>query len=539
MDKYDKLLEWMKHFGIRFNKHLEIKQSKLGGVGVFATKDISADEDSSIPLLLVPKETILSPENSGIANILHEAEIGGMVGLILAFLFEKSLGEQSPWFPYLDTIDINAHNAELLPRFWSDEEKDLLKGTELALMDGTNEDEVSMMYEQVVTPFLEENKSIFKDIEIDYARFWKASIVVSCGAFEVDNFHELALVPGADLFNHSDKENAHFETSAQVCPLCGALFGCEHEAQLIKMAADAGQDNGIGEDLDWEDEENEEEEIEALSEDGKLVIPESDDDEKSEEDEIMSNAGSETSDFSTVSGNEDLTDSANTCDVILFSNVARGEEIFNTYGELGNGILLSKYGFSIWDNFHDTVNLGKEVSKDIKAKKLSGKLTWWKTKGYPIISGYLKEKMKAELPEFEEDDEEDEDEDEPSWHEQLFIDEDGHPSACTYALAKVITLPPGEYMKIMTGLSSKKKKLIKTLLRSYDQKTRDLIQHWIQLRSKAYKDGGLTSKEYNKIIETLPQQEIRKKFALITVGSEKIKLEAAIESLKSTDVSFV
>eukprot|EP00960_Hanusia_phi_P041893 755205-Hanusia_phi.AAC.6 len=42
-------------------------------------------------------------------------------------------------------------------------------------------------------------------------------------------------------------------------------------------------------------------------------------------------------------------------------DVARGEEVFNTYGELGSAALLLRYGFVDRENPHDFVSMNEDV----------------------------------------------------------------------------------------------------------------------------------------------------------------------------------
>lgn len=46
--------------------------------------------------------------------------------------------------------------------------------------------------------------------------------------------------------------------------------------------------------------------------------------------------------------------------VIAASDVAAGHEIHNTYGELGNADLVSKYGFALRNNPFDAIQLDKQ-----------------------------------------------------------------------------------------------------------------------------------------------------------------------------------
>lgn len=62
------------------------------------------------------------------------------------------------------------------------------------------------------------------------ADFLRAYALVTSRAFLVDSFHQLALVPLFDLFNHSpDAPHVHLESHEWVCAVCGHWDWCEHE----------------------------------------------------------------------------------------------------------------------------------------------------------------------------------------------------------------------------------------------------------------------------------------------------------------------
>ena len=59
--------------------------------------------------------------------------------------------------------------------------------------------------------------------------------------------------------------------------------------------------------------------------------------------------------------------------IIAARPLEAGQEIFNTYGELGNAELVSKYGFALADNPFNKVTLDKEKLLEAAAGFLSKK----------------------------------------------------------------------------------------------------------------------------------------------------------------------
>lgn len=126
------------------------------------------------------------------------------------------------------------------------------------------------------------------------ASFLRASSLVASRAFQIDTYHGLALVPFADLFNHSDSPHVHLASDHWVCSVCGALDACPHD----------GQQGGA---------------VEALA----------------------------------ATPAERAEQAADTCDMVSERYVEAGREVFNTYGPLSNAQLLASYGFMLEANEDD------------------------------------------------------------------------------------------------------------------------------------------------------------------------------------------
>lgn len=198
----------------------------------------------------------------------------------------------------------------------------------------------------------------------DYSldKFIKISTLISSRAFEVDSFHENALVPFADIFNHrGDNEHVHFETEFEVCDACGAPDYCEHQYVDFLEGQEGSEDENEGKEggdesseeeikgssneEEWEDEDEEEDmeldtelpDLEELEEAGIDFYEKDDDDEEDKKD---------------------------TCDMVLDRMVKKGEEVFNTYGDHPNIALLSKYGFCYDDNKNDYVSVDENALVD-------------------------------------------------------------------------------------------------------------------------------------------------------------------------------
>ena len=93
------------------------------GLAVVARRGIKEGET----LCRIPKSALLSIRNTGAADIIEEERLGGGLGLVFAVLYEMCRGEESRWHGYF----LSMPSREYLPIFWTDEELETLKGTEL------------------------------------------------------------------------------------------------------------------------------------------------------------------------------------------------------------------------------------------------------------------------------------------------------------------------------------------------------------------------------------------------------------------------
>ncbi|WEJ92681.1 hypothetical protein PSN45_000136 [Yamadazyma tenuis] len=284
--------KWLLENAFWNDEVVETKTSSIGGVGVF-WKHPDMLEDSLLDgvLLRVPKSNILSSKNSSIYNLLvdHQEIYGDMVpdinlsegmhSLIIAFVYELSMGQSSPWYDYLKAIDPQATNIELPICLWTHTQRELLNNTECKTLGMLHMDELVALFEECIR-FAKNNAkyvdipSIFKiesSVKDDqkFAEYKKNLTVfgaciqsVVSRAFQVDDFHGPSLVPGADLFNHLsptiddegqviERENVHFvcDGGENVCGECG-----EHECD--HMFEDSDEDDDSDEHLEEHEHQN-------------------------------------------------------------------------------------------------------------------------------------------------------------------------------------------------------------------------------------------------------------------------------------------
>lgn len=442
----NELLEWFQDANNKcyFNSSsLTVKAASEGsGLGVFArtNMDPAKTKDPHEPYLLfrVDKCMTINGKNCSIANLLVDEELDGIDALMLAVIYEIELQEKSPWFGYLKSInhttdskinithlnrpDTNAggkNEKYILPvPLWPSKDIDLLQGTEVEMMDGLDDNELRYHYAVAITFAMRVNRSVQLPMpyllqntlppgnegeeeeeftgefdELKFKQFAALFLAVTSRAFDVDNFRDLALVPGADLFNHNayQEEHAHFVTLGGVCQDCGK-DECGHN-----QSSEDEDDEEIDKTIDQLTEIT----MDYVQQVEAELAEQSDADSDSEDNEFDP-------DLDPVIA-ESYLNPDDCCDIVLVRKVKKGEEVFNTYGDLSNAELLLKYGFAVEANPNDVLTMGPEISQyvqslvqnidendDEHSKELMGRLNWWVSHGYGELQTYIEIQQEEE-----------------------------------------------------------------------------------------------------------------------------------------------
>lgn len=343
-----------------------------------------SDKDTFIPqntiVASIPKSICLSHRTSSLkhSKIKSECqcEISKSPSLILTqhLLHEIRLGQQSKWAPYLSIIlpSLNRSRPKLMSLIEPRLIEQYLQGTEIERClksDQTINYEVLLHFyqsHQIITT----NQSEQAD-EDEWERFLDAYSIVSSRAFYIDNFHTLALVPIADLFDHSDQPDVNLISDIWVCDQCGSLNECElHESKSNRTLK--SQEN-------FQNLTNDQDRVEL-----KALVP------------------------------------------IEHSNDTSDRIVYNSYGsKLGNHKLFIEYGFIIHENIHDRINFDlQEILKilDINLNSNQTEVLQNKIKSIEIqLIDIITEIDENELIRFQEESD-DEDEDHHDDYNKLFID---------------------------------------------------------------------------------------------------------------------
>ncbi|EDO16266.1 hypothetical protein Kpol_1053p2 [Vanderwaltozyma polyspora DSM 70294] len=504
-----------------------IRSSNIGGIGVFAKNDIK----KGTTLLKLHKSAIFSASNSSIANLLQDDEIDGMLALNIAFIYETTIfKDKSHWYPYLKTIIINNDQLVLPPCFWDQNDKLLLKGTTLDTLYGALEpqEELQEGFEIAIDlatkwnsdfdlpipeDFFNLDVNNDNDVKLKFNRFVAQAFAISSRVFEIDNYHESALVPIADLFNHHvTNPDLKFLSLFDVCDKCGEPGMCKHL---------------IAEEMSNIDEETLKVSKNENTKPSTISL------------ELINELENEP-----IEENEKEENGDDYVELELINDKLKDEEIFNSYGEMPNSFLFARYGFCVNDNPLDIVDLSQQVVNFCKTDKTYVERSkWWKDVGYELFKawrhlmqdddeehdnncdsceeGEHEHHGEEENREHEHEDgcescgeeEEEDDEDSQSWLSDMFLNYEGEMNEYFIGFIKTLNLKESIYKKLVdSSLTEEPNEKIIQLLESHlTHEDNKLIKQIISAKKlpkvPADSTGTSLSEEQIKCISILIQSE--------------------------------
>ncbi|PON67940.1 N-lysine methyltransferase SETD [Parasponia andersonii] len=312
---------WMKSQGIECSDALQLCDCPLQGLSVRALRYLSEGD----VVATIPKLACLTIRTTGARDLIDRASFDGCLGVSVAIMYERSLGQSSPWAPYLQLLPYQ----ECLPLVWTPEEVDsLLCGTELHKT--VKEDQALMCedWKENILPLLELDSFQLDASFFSVRDYFAARTLIASRSFEIDDYHGSGMVPLADIFNHkTGAEDVHFTAVSSHSDSDGE--------------DDNGQMNGH---TNADDDEYELEPTPPVSpmDNAELGI-------------ILS--GRKTP----VECPSDWGNDPVALEMIMIKDVKVGSEVYNTYGSVGNAALLHRYGFTEPDNPYDIVNIDLEL----------------------------------------------------------------------------------------------------------------------------------------------------------------------------------
>ncbi|GAA5873040.1 hypothetical protein JCM3774_000321 [Rhodotorula dairenensis] len=288
----DRLQKWLLQHGVSVDQRLALVRRSDSSAAVDALSDILP----GTTLARIPKSACLSHRTSSLSLPPERLdELSPAIRLTLHVAHEIRLGTESLWAEYLSACPpASSIPAALL---WDrDEDADALAWLRGTLVErevrklGYDKRWLELFHTRYAGDLYAAAGVSLPPLPV----FLHACTLVASRAFQIDTYHGLALVPLADLFNHSDSPHVHLASDHWVCSVCGALDVCPHDSQP-----------------------------------GDATEPLEDPPAKRQE------------------------RAADTCDMVSERYVAARHEVFNTYGPLSNAQLLASYGFVLEANEFD------------------------------------------------------------------------------------------------------------------------------------------------------------------------------------------
>lgn len=217
-ERESRLVQWLEDNGVRMSEKAgwgqaahplkveseTVEDFELSGRGLLARKDVvQGEEIVKIPTkLIMTKETaqqVLGP------RVVPEA-MGEYLALALLLMHEASLGDASFWAAYVSILP----TAEEVGQTWTwpDEELRLLEGSGIVESTASLKAKLRREYDALVSDTIVPN-GLSTDVFSYEAFEWAFSMLFS-RAIDLRETETLALVPYADLLNHSPFASSYF-----------------------------------------------------------------------------------------------------------------------------------------------------------------------------------------------------------------------------------------------------------------------------------------------------------------------------------------
>ncbi|EXC30814.1 hypothetical protein L484_027993 [Morus notabilis] len=362
---------WMKSQGIECSDALQLCDCPSTGLSVKALCDLSEGD----VVARIPKQACLTIRTNAARELIEAAGLDGCLGLSVALMFERSLGNASAWAPYLHLLPYQ----ECLPLVWTSKEVDsLLCGTELHKDEGffwvflgkliardkaVKEDKV-LIYEdwkESILPLLELESFQLDPSFFDIKDYFAAKTLIASRSFEIDDYHGFGMVPLSDLYNHKTAaEDVHFTSVS-------SHSESDTEGDRNEMSEQSNDD-------DYDNERDQEHEPTPVSSMDNVELGIAFSKRKSQSDSHLEDMA--------VWGHEPAA-----LEMIMIKDVKVGAEVYNTYGSLGNAALLHRYGFTEPDNPFDIVNIDLELVLQwslslFSSRRSRARVSLWRKLGY-------------------------------------------------------------------------------------------------------------------------------------------------------------
>tara|TARA_B110001452_G_C15229526_1_gene425980 strand:+ start:94 stop:1488 length:1395 start_codon:yes stop_codon:yes gene_type:complete len=186
-----------------------VEDFEPSGRGLIARKQILQGE----PVLQLNTKLIMTKERAQqeLGKSIVPDSMGEYIALALFLMYERSLGERSFWSAYISLLPTTEEVGTSFT--WPEEDLALLEGSSVVASSNSLAAKVRREYETLKEDVLDKDPVRFPPEEFPFERFeWAMSMLFS-RAINLREADCLALVPYADLLNHSPYSQSYFTTN--------------------------------------------------------------------------------------------------------------------------------------------------------------------------------------------------------------------------------------------------------------------------------------------------------------------------------------
>lgn len=301
-------LDWLKSRGVEISPKIDIHdyRDSLQGRGIIALEDIKEDET----IFTIPRGAVLSVDadlqQKFASKVPEILELDNWMSLMLYMIYQGGLsdGEFAPYFAVLPK------EFSTLMYWEQTEAEELLAGSTLVTKIGKEEAEES--FRTKLLPIIEAHKDVFEGIDVSVDAFHRMGSLIMSYSFDVNRF-----TPEKDTAMEEEKED---------------------DDEAHHMSIDMSVDGAEAPDSESEGDESHD----------LIEVQEEVDDDSDDEEEFPVKAMVPLADTLNAHSklcNAHLCQEGNSLVMRATSDIPKGAQVYNTYGDFPNGDLLRRYGY--------------------------------------------------------------------------------------------------------------------------------------------------------------------------------------------------
>eukprot|EP00808_Paulinella_micropora_P023117 g45711.t1 len=345
------LLDWLRVHGAQFEQ-LAMRHCHGEHRAVHAKREIAKGET----LLRVPLDCIMTLSRARAAPLCQHVERSGCpvstphTWLALFVLEEKRKGPDSFWQPYLSLLPTAYRN---MPQYFEPRLLSLLQGSFTVETIAARKRQLRQEYQRLATHYPAFGR-IFSLLDFEWARL---VVITRIFSFMVQGQEEEGLVPLADMLNHARHPQTSWQFQDSLTSASSSLSSDSSPSPPSSLSSSSSPSSSSP----------------SLSSSTSSYSSSSSSSSTSSTSSSTSSSSSSSS-TSSAAGRDDNSPIGFFC-IRAVRNIARGEEIFDSYGRKCNWRFFVNYGFTLLDNQED--NQARVTLPSVHSLLHEPPATWW------------------------------------------------------------------------------------------------------------------------------------------------------------------